>query len=372
MDFYEALMKYEEIFGDILKKNLEKFKNALNEIIIKEFSKNDDNKNNEFGIENNNIKEIIKEIETSNKLKKLIKLNYDKAKRNKCIIFAKDLKKKECRNYNNQKRIINNNNINKNELNDDDEEIKKMIKKIKEKIKNKIKENYLNEVNKNLENKNPNLTQNEFSNDFERKLQYNITEMNLSKSRDSRNFISITQRNNKTKFKSPINIITKIKKSENYLKDIEYIPNNDQDVNIKRNFHFLKNNNQRMLTEENKNDNNIKIHFKNIKINNGIENNEKYIKKIKEDRPISNKKIQISKFKIGNNEYKLKNNNYNNNHKNNKKIKNNPKQMLRIKPKLEINTLNQIDKNKIKIQFNNRRILSSRMVIKEEDNSFTN
>ena len=59
MDFYEALMKYEKIFGDILKKNLEKFKNKLNEIVNKKYSKNDENKNNEFdNIENKNIKEI--------------------------------------------------------------------------------------------------------------------------------------------------------------------------------------------------------------------------------------------------------------------------------------------------------------------------
>ena len=369
MDFYEALMKYEEIFGDILKKNLEKFKNALNEIIIKEFSKNDDNKNNEFGIENNNIKEIIKEIETSNKFKNLIKLNYDKTRKNKCIIFAKDIKKKENNNYNNQKSIINNNDINKNGLNE--EEITKIIKKIKEKMTNKIKEKYLNGINQNFESKNPNLTQNGFSNVLERKINYSITETNLSKSRDSRNIISITQRNNKTKFKIPINIITKTKKSLNNINDIGYIPNNDQDANSKRDFTFFKNNNQRIITEENKDENNKKIHIKNIKINNGIENKEKYIKQNKEERSISNKKIEISKFKIGNNEYKLKNNN-NNQHKNNKKINNNTKHMVKIKPRPETNEISHIDKNKIKIHFNKKRILSSRMVIKEEDNIINN
>ena len=371
MDFYEALMKYEKIFGDILKKNLEKFKNKLNEIVNKKYSKNDENKNNEFdNIENKNIKEIIKEIETSNKLKNFIQLNNDKTKKNKCIIFAKDVKKKENRNYNNQKRIINKNDINKNELND--EEITKMIKEIKEKMANKIKENYLNEINKNFEkNKNPNLTQNDFSNVLERKINYSITDTNLSKSRDSRNIISITQRNNKSKFKTPINIITKTKKSVNYLNDIGYIPNNDEDGKIKSNFNIFKNN-QRIITEENKDENNKKIHIKNIKINNGIENIEKNNNKNKEERPISNKKIEISKFKIGNNEYKLKNNNNNNQHKNNKKMKNNNKHIVKIKPRPETEEINHIDKNKIKIHFNKKRILSSRMIIKEEDKIINN
>ena len=342
MDFYEALMKYEDIFGNIVKKNLEKFKKKLIEII--ENNKNNENKINENNdIENINMKEIIKEIESSNKLKQIIQLKYKSLKKNKCIIFAKDIKRRHNRNYNNQKKISNHDvTIEFNE---------EIEKEIKERIKNNIKEKFLNELNKQINNNYKNSTQNHFSKFSEKKINYSITESNLSKSRDSRNLIPLATKRKtfKDKLQTQINI-TKSKKSVNHLNFNSISPKNENII-LNRNLNFLKNN---IITEENKNELNKKINIRNIKIFD--KNKEKNENKNKENRPYSNnKKIEISKFKIGNNENKVYNNN-----KNVKKI-----QMVKIRARPDTNP--NINDNKIKINFKGKRILSSRMVIKEEE-----
>ena len=343
MDFYDALMKYEDIFGDIIKKNLDKFKNKIKEIKINENQKFDKIILND--INNKNIIEILKDIESSDKLKKLIQLKYNNINKNKCFILAKDNKKIINRNFNNQKGIFNNNirgiNINENE-------IKKEMKEIKNKLKNSIKKKYLLEINKEIEIKCKNLTERNILNNNDKSL---IKEIKLSKSRDSKNLLPIHKMKN-IEDKIPLNIETRNKKSaylQNEFLIFPLTPNNDRKTKIK-NFDTFNIHDNRIITESSQNKNQL-VYIKNIKINN--EKKEKSNNKNIDNRPFSHKKIEISKFKIGNhdNKYIINDN-----------IK--KKKMIKIKSRPETKNF---DNNKIKINFKGKRILSSRMIIKEED-----
>ena len=352
MDFYDALMKYEDIFGDIIKKNLDKFNNKIKEIINNEKQKIDKIIIND--INNKNIIEILKEIESSDKLKKLIQLKYHSINKNKCFIFAKDNTKIINRNYNNQKGLLNNNikgiNINENE-------IKYEIKEIKNKIKNSIKNKFLLEINKEREIKFKNLTERNKIN-----AKSLIKEIKISKSRDSKNLIPINKNINfEDKIKSPLNTETKNKKSvylQNVILNSPLSPNNDR-KNKRKNFDIFKTHDNRIITDANQDKNQL-MFIKNIKINN--ENKEKSDNKNIDNRPFSHKKIEISKFKIGNHGEKCITNIMNNDN-----IK--KKKMIKIKSRLETKNF---DYNKIKINFKGKRILSSKMIIKEEDKFMNN
>ncbi len=353
MDFYDALMKYEDIFGDIIKKNLDKFKNKIKDIIINENQQIDKIIIND--INNKNIIEILKDIESSDKLKKLIQLKNNNINKNKCFILAKDNKKIINRNYNNQKGILNNN---RKGININENEIKKEIKEIKYTIKNSIKKKYLFEINKEREIKCKNLKERNILNYNEKSI---IKEIKLSKSRDSKNLIPINKlKNIEDKVKTPLNIETRNKKSAFLQNEILFsplTPNNGR-KNKMTNFDIFKIHDNRITTESNENKEKL-IYIKNIKINN--EKKEKINNKNMDNRPFSHKKIELSKFKIGNHDNKcittiMK---YDNIKK---------KKMIKIKSRPETKNFD----NKIKINFKGKRILSSRMIIKEEDKFVNN
>ena len=92
MDFYDKLLKYEDLFGVSILYNLEVFEKEIKNIIVKD-NKLKDNEKSEHK-ENINIKEIIKEIQTSNKLKELIQTKYNLIQKKNIIYLLKILRKR--------------------------------------------------------------------------------------------------------------------------------------------------------------------------------------------------------------------------------------------------------------------------------------
>jgi hypothetical protein len=90
MDFYEALIQYEDVFGESINKNLNLFEKE-----IKELSYKDDYHKNTERIINNNISDIINEIKYSKNLKQLLQMKYNLSNKNKYCIYDKDILKKK-------------------------------------------------------------------------------------------------------------------------------------------------------------------------------------------------------------------------------------------------------------------------------------
>ena len=350
MDFYEALAQYEEKFGELISNNLFLFEKELKEISLKE----DSHKTYSERINNNSILEIINEIKNSNNLMHLLYTKYNLYK-NKYFIYAKDVLKKKNINHFNQKGIINYN-ITPIILNKD------IIKdEIKEKIKKEIKEKFIIELIKQSE-KEKNTQNNIINCNYIKKKNKNLsfTENNLDVSDDSNlvkkrlnreKFEKNNEQNNPKKSISLINENTLnhnyeiLKKNKNlYFFDTDDNINNRLNTEINKSKDNIFNNkkNNIKIFKENKNKENIKkIHIKNIKLNNGKNNTEK--DNLNEEQKKKNKKkITIIKFKIGNN-------NKENEHE---------KEIRKAKTKI---------KEKVKINFKGKRILSSRMTIKNDN-----
>ena len=190
MDFYEALIQYEDVFGESINKNLNLFEKE-----IKELSYKDDYHKNTERIINNNVSDIINEIKYSKNLKQLLQMKYNLSNKNKYCIYAKDILKKKKLNNFNQKGIINYN-------------IKPLILskdiieyEIKDNLKKNIKEKFLYELLKEEENKKQkkNENENKNNNSINNKLNksHSLTERDLIKS----NSKLIIRKLNREKFK---------------------------------------------------------------------------------------------------------------------------------------------------------------------------
>ena len=351
MDFYEALAQYEEKFGELISNNLFRFEKELKEISLKD----DSFKTHSERINNNSILEIINEIKHSNNLMHLLYTKYNLYK-NKYFIYAKDvLKKKNINNFN-QKGIINYN-ITPIILNKD------IIKdEIKEKLKKEIKEQFINELIKQTEkvkNAKSDIDSNYNKLNYNKKMnrKLSLTENNLDSNDDSN---LIKKRLNREKFennnkqnnpKKSISLLNDNALNHNYeiMKkntnlfyfdtDEKKINRLNTDINKSKDNIFNNKRNNITIFKENKNKENIKkIHIRNIKLNNG----KNYTEKDKDEQKKENKKkITIIKFKIGNN-------NKENEHE---------KEIRKTKAKI---------KEKVKINFKGKRILSSRMTIKND------
>ena len=92
MDFYDELLKYEDLFGVSILYNLEVFEKEIKNLIVKDNKLKDNEKSD--GKENINIKEIIKEIQTSNKLKELLQTKYNLIQKKNIIYLLKTLRKR--------------------------------------------------------------------------------------------------------------------------------------------------------------------------------------------------------------------------------------------------------------------------------------
>lgn len=350
MDFYEALAQYEEKFGELITNNLFQFEKELKEISLKD----NYHKNYSEKINNNSILEIINEIKNSKNLMHLLHTKYNLYK-NKYIIYAKDvLKKKNINNFN-QKGIINYN-ITPIILNKD------IIKdEIKEKIKKEIKEKFIIELEKQIE-----IEKNYMNNCNLNNLNYlqkinkshSLTESDINENDDSN---LMMKRLHKEKFENK-NKNNNPKKSLSLLNDnilnhnyeimkknnnLFYYDNDNKnnrlntDINKSKDNIFNNKGNNIIIFTENKNKEKIKkIHIKNIKLNN-VKNNTEKDQLNEEPKQENKKKITIIKFKIGNN-------NKENEHE---------KEIRKAKTKI---------KEKVKINFKGKRILSSKMTIKND------
>ena len=371
MDFYEAVIKYEDLFGELITYNLQNFVKKLKELNKKD---NITNLKTNIGNEDNNkknknIDEIIKEIEASNRLKQIIQMKYNIINKNKYYIYAKNSKKKININYNNQKGIINNN-IKLLEFNKDILQVE-----IKNELKKKIKEKYIERLNKledsNIKNKRNDIINNEL------KMDYSLTEKDTSESINVNHEYSIRKRifsdnkfytNNVSMDKNNLTFIndnlfsnTNKERDFKFRKNINIFRNIDREYKHNKFISELSNMDEEQFNKNNINNKNYLFKNKEIKIklykrNKQINQNNKTNDDINQNKTINDnaKKIGlIRKYKIG------KNSKYNNNIINKKKIN----QIIKIKPEIKQNTI-----EKCKILFKEKRILSSGVTIKEEDN----
>ena len=371
MDFYEAVIKYEDLFGELITYNLQNFVKKLKELNKKD---NITNLKTNIGNEDNNkknknIDEIIKEIEASNRLKQIIEMKYNIINKNKYYIYAKNSKKKININYNNQKGIINNN-IKLLEFNKDILQVE-----IKNELKKKIKEKYIERLNKledsNIKNKRNDIINNEL------KMDYSLTEKDTSESINVNHEYSIRKRifsdnkfytNNVSMDKNNLTFIndnlfsnTNKERDFKFRKNINIFRNIDREYKHNKFISELSNMDEEQFNKNNINNKNYLFKNKEIKIklykrNKQINQNNKTNEDINQNKTINDnaKKIGlIRKYKIG------KNSKYNNNIINKKKIN----QIIKIKPEIKQNTI-----EKCKILFKEKRILSSGVTIKEEDN----
>ena len=369
MDFYEAVIKYEDLFGELIACNLQNFLKKLKELNKKDNILNlkNDNSNNK---NNKNIDEIIKEIETSNKLKQIIEMKYNIINKNKYYIYAKNSKKKININYNNQKGIINNN-IKLLDFNKD-----KLQNEIKNELKKKIKENYLQILNKLQDNNNKNKISD--NNNKETKINYSLTENGTSESINVNHEYSLSKRlfndnkfytNNVSMDKENLTVINDNLLSRNrnkerdfkFRKNINFFKNIDREYKHNKFIKELSNMDEEQFNNNNTNNKNdlfkkTEIKIKLYKRNKQLNHNNKTNDDINQNKKINDntKNIgMIRKYKIG------KNNKYNNNILEKKKIN----QIIKIKAEKK-----QMNLEKCKILFKEKRILSSRVTIKEEDN----
>ncbi len=264
MDFFDMLIQYEKNFEKKITDNLNIFKREI--INYSNIKYNDINFDN---IEEKNIKEIIKEISSSEILHKLLYSKYKISNNvHKYTIFAKDIKKKENNNYNNQKDINLNNIIEipifKNNL----------IEEIKKTIFNNIKKKYLLDLNELLT-----LKKNNSKNNL--KIVINENEENSLIS-------NLVPNNNQLYVPIPKKIILNEKK---------IIPNNKNKTfrNEMNNFGISKDNTQN-------------FNFKNIRMKRN-KNKDIFLN--------NNKSSLISFLKENGGLEKIKNNNHNNNNNNN-------------------------------------------------------
>ncbi len=159
------------------------------------------------------------------------------------------------------------------------------------------------------------------------------------------NLLSNTNKERDFKFRKNINIFRNIDREYKHNKFISELSNMDEEQFNKNN---INNKNYLFKNKEIK----IKLYKRNKQINQNNKTNED----INQNKTINDnaKKIGlIRKYKIG------KNSKYNNNIINKKKIN----QIIKIKPEIKQNTI-----EKCKILFKEKRILSSGVTIKEEDN----
>ncbi len=243
MDFYEALIQYEDVFGESINKNLNLFEKE-----IKELSYKDDYHKNTERIINNNVYDIINEIKYSKNLKQLLQMKYNLSNKNKYCIYAKDILKKKKLNNFNQKGIINYN-------------IKPLILskdiieyEIRDNIKKNIKEKFLYDLLKEEENKKQkkNENENKNNNSINNKLNksHSLTERDLIKS----NSKLIIRKLNREKFKC--NHIPNPSKKSLSLLNNNLINQNEE--NSKRNlflFELDDKNIKRLKTDTNKSKN---------------------------------------------------------------------------------------------------------------------
>ena len=369
MDFYEAVIKYEDLFSKVITYNLENFIKKLNELSKKDNKANLKDEYKKY--QNKNIDEIIKEIDISNKLKQKIEMKYNLFNKNKYYIYAKNSKKKINLNYNNQKGIINNN-IKLLEFNKDKLEIE-----IKNELKKKIKKKYLQELNKlkdnNINNKvnnvinnestiNYSLTENDTNESINVNKEYSISKKLFNDNKFFTNNVSMDKNNltsindnllstiNKEryfKFRKNLNFFKNIDRNYKHNKFISELSNMDEEL---FNNNYTNNKTYIFKNTETK----IKLYKRNKDINQNNKTNDNISQKKKKNE---NGKIieMVKKFKIG------KKNKYNNNNRirDNKTIN----QIIKIKPEIK-----QINLEKCKILFKQKRILSPHIIITEEKN----
>ena len=338
MDFYDELLKYEDLFGVSILYNLEVFEKEIKNLIVKDNKLKDNEKSD--GKENINIKEIIKEIQTSNKLKELLQTKYNLIQKKKYYIFAQNIKKKINRNFNNQKGILNNN------IKSIEFTLNNFSKEIKEELKSIIKEKYLFYLINQKENLNDNkkYQKESIKNDSISDIDQNFDFTYLSCENNIQNF-SNNHSINKKKY---ISIFNEFTQNLKHKRNITFKKNIQNEIEFKK--HHTDNNNSKVTLDECINEEKKEIINKNQLKN--IMNKENNINLKTEISSEEQKKKTMIKFKIG--KYNTLN----------KKKKEKTKQIIRIKPIPEI----KINKDKYQIKIKGKRILSSRMTIRNEDN----
>ena len=343
MDFYDELLKYEDLFGVSILYNLEVFEKEIKNIIVKDNKLKDNEKSD--GKENINIKEIIKEIQTSNKLKELLQTKYNLIQKKKYYIFAQNIKKKINRNFNNQKGILNNN------IKSIEFTLNNFSKEIKEELKSIIKEKYLFYLINQKENLNDNKKyqkesiKNDSISDIDQN--FDFTYLNYN-NRKMNNNIQNFSNNNSINKKKYISIFNEFTQNLKHKRNITFKKNIQNEIEFKK--HHTDNNNSKVTLDECINEEKKEIINKNQLKN--IMNKENNINLKTEISSEEQKKKTMIKFKIG--KYNTLN----------KKKKEKTKQIIRIKPIPEI----KINKDKYQIKIKGKRILSSRMTIRNEDN----
>ena len=292
------------------------------------------------GKENINIKEIIKEIQTSNKLKELLQTKYNLIQKKKYYIFAQNIKKKINRNFNNQKGILNNN------IKSIEFTLNNFSKEIKEELKSIIKEKYLFYLINQKENLNDNkkYQKESIKNDSISDIDQNFDFTYLNYKNNIQNF-SNNHSINKKKY---ISIFNEFTQNLKHKRNITFKKNIQNEIEFKK--HHTDNNNSKVTLDECINEEKKEIINKNQLKN--IMNKENNINLKTEISSEEKKKKTMIKFKIG--KYNTLN----------KKKKEKTKQIIRIKPIPEI----KINKDKYQIKIKGKRILSSRMTIRNEDN----
>ena len=292
------------------------------------------------GKENINIKEIIKEIQTSNKLKELLQMKYNLIQKKKYYIFAQNIKKKINRNFNNQKGILNNN------IKSIEFTLNNFSKEIKEELKSIIKEKYLFYLINQKENLNDNkkYQKESIKNDSISDIDQNFDFTYLNYKNNIQNF-SNNHSINKKKY---ISIFNEFTQNLKHKRNITFKKNIQNEIEFKK--HHTDNNNSKVTLDECINEEKKEIINKNQLKN--IMNKENNINLKTEISSEEQKKKTMIKFKIG--KYNTLN----------KKKKEKTKQIIRIKPIPEI----KINKDKYQIKIKGKRILSSRMTIRNEDN----
>ena len=338
MDFYDELLKYEDLFGVSILYNLEVFEKEIKNLIVKDHKLKDNEKSD--GKENINIKEIIKEIQTSNKLKELLQTKYNLIQKKKYYIFAQNIKKKINRNFNNQKGILNNN------IKSIEFTLNNFSKEIKEELKSIIKEKYLFYLINQKENLNDNkkYQKESIKNDSISDIDQNFDFTYLNYKNNIQNF-SNNHSINKKKY---ISIFNEFTQNLKHKRNITFKKNIQNEIEFKK--HHTDNNNSKVTLDECINEEKKEIINKNQLKN--IMNKENNINLKTEISSEEQKKKTMIKFKIG--KYNTLN----------KKKKEKTKQIIRIKPIPEI----KINKDKYQIKIKGKRILSSRMTIRNEDN----
>ena len=361
MDFFEMLVQYEKNFEKKITDNLNIFKREV--INYSNIKNNDINFDN---IEEKNIKEIIKEISTSKILHQFLHSKYKLSNNNKYTIFAKDIKKKENYNYNNQKDINLNKIINipifKNNL----------IEEIKKTIFQNIKNKYLLKLNELLTVK-KDITKNNLKININNENEENSLIQNLIPITNNQLFVPIKKKIqlNEKKIKTKNKTFRNENNNFGVSKDSQNI--NFKNIRMKRNKNkeiFLNNNKSSLISfliengglEKNNNINNnnnnfdktyVKnIHFLNKKNSCGSEKSISIDKKFL-NRIESQGKITINKLKIKDLRKRI-----NQNHSPKKIQDNNIKQPINL---LERN-------NNLSIKLKGKRNLSSKNLIKSNYN----